>query len=130
MKQRVVSVYPDPSGQSRDCVFVYVRKGSSPDTRLISFQVPSGPLDGIPEDFLARAVLARGFAFDGNSVIAEVTRKTKAAYSEQTTLLEGSKRIGWLSEGDEERSLSAALVDAELLVKHWLEEAGFEVMFK
>lgn len=129
MKQRVVSVYPDPSGQARDCVFVYVRKGSSPDTRLVSFQVPHGPLGGIPEDFLAQAVLARGFAFDGNSVIAEVTRRTKATYSEQTSL-EGVRRIGWLSEGDEERSLSAALVDAEMLVKHWLEEAGFEIMFK
>lgn len=119
----VVSTHPkDGPVKGKEVVMVFVRKGTLPDTRLLSFRRP------MSVDIPDRAFLARGYAFDGNAVITEVTKRTKAEYVTQNQA-DGGGTVIFLHEADEERTLSQALVGAELAIQNWLEELGLSVSF-
>jgi len=109
----------------RQIVKVYVRAGSNKGERLLSFQPPNE----VPQS----EWLERGFAFDGNSVVASVTAKTYVAKDSKTGqqwisdfhgqegILPGEWAVSW--------SLTKALQDVEGWLVKWLESLGYGVEF-
>ena len=102
---------------------IYVRKSERPRTRLVSFQRPE---DAYLDSLLVPYVLPMGLAFDGNSVSVEVTSRTKATHftpNDPTDAMRDEDppvMYSFISEGDEERSLTAALNGVQFALKQWL----------
>lgn len=102
------------SEHGTEILTIYVRKGSEPDRRLISFQIPRTISLEAPE------VLAAGFALDGNSATVEVTPNTSIAYSYAANELPQPVII----ESIDRRSLTQALHDVEKTLVDWLLSKG------
>lgn len=119
-------------------VDVFVRKGSAPGTRIISFRRPDG--HQIPE----KEWLAKGFAFDGNSLVVEVSPKTAVHYyspnngaidpsvtlppsvSEQVENLDG---CFFFFDSGEEKTLTARLNEVQNALVNWLGSLGYRLFF-
>lgn len=101
---------------------VFVRKGSHPGTRLVSFQRPS---DAYLDSLIDKDVLPMGLAFDGNSISVEVTPRTRV-----TTFTPSEDPLqtmqAFISEGDQERSLTKALNEVQFAIREWLMRIGWK----
>lgn len=108
---------------------IYVRKGRREDSRLMSFQLPTK--DMYLATMISRDVLGVGLAFDGNSVLVEVTPRTKVSRWQPNAGTPEENEAETVRcaifEGAEETSLSAALVDVQIALRDWLLLIGAKV---
>jgi hypothetical protein len=102
----------------RQAVKVYVRAGAHEGERTLSFRPPKE----VPQ----REWLERGFAVDGNSVIASVSAATYVNTEDDAIAL-GDADPEVLAEYG--RTLIKALHAVELWLVKWLDALGYDVEF-
>lgn len=115
-------------------IAIYVRKPRE-GSRSLSFQLPTK--DMYFQTLLVRDVLDMGMAFDGDSVLVEVTPRTKVSKWEPnagTPEENAAKtyRSAFYEAGDLEGpwSLSTALNGAQVALADWLIRVGFKAGYK